>query len=33
LRPSDHPYDKKVAGVVSGAGNFPYGQNIHAARL
>lgn len=22
LRPSDHPYDKKVAGVVSGAGNF-----------
>jgi hypothetical protein len=22
LRPSDHPYDKKVAGVVSGAGNY-----------
>jgi len=22
LRPSSHPYDKKVAGVVSGAGNF-----------
>jgi hypothetical protein len=25
LRPSDHPYDKRVAGVISGAGNYKPG--------